>query len=236
MPAFRNRSRKYVKKTRRLALRGNAYPMVPAVGRNRGSTFARRGFNNNPGELKYMDLAQTSYAYDTTGSVTCLNLIAQGDDNTNRQGRQIMLKSVHVQGLIAPLDGSTSPSICRTLLIWDAQPNSGSLPTITDILKTSHAITSTNLDNRQRFTILRDQKTALGGIFTTVQQTYAQSPTVASIEWFVPLGNMRTTYSGTSAAIGAVSTGSLLLVTIGSAGALDGGQGVITTRLRFYDF
>lgn len=211
-------------------------PSLTSALRNRAPRSAR-GFYNSPGELKYTDTAQgLVYAYDLVGYVQLLNGVAVGDDNNTRDGRQITCKSVQIQGIIAPFDQTTSACLCRTMLVWDNSPNSGSLATITDILRTSTSVSMTNLDNRQRFTILRDSKVAIGGINSVPgTATYAQSPTTTELDWFVPLNGLKTTYSGTTGAIGSIGAGALLLVTIGSAAVADGCIGNINTRLRFYD-
>lgn len=199
------------------------------------STAAVRGWTGSPSELKYVDVASTAYACDTTGSVAALNLIAQGDDVTNRQGRQVSLKSCRVFGIVGPQDASTLTNLARVMLVWDSQPNSGALPAITDILTASTAIAHTNLDNRQRFTILRDWKESFGVYDTTATQAVAGTPMVATLDWYVPLKGIKTTYSGTTATIGVVATGSLLLVTVGQRAAGAGSTAQLTSRVRFTD-
>jgi len=198
------------------------------------TTFATRGWTRSSGELQYNDLAAASYACDTTGSVTALNLIAQGDDVNARKGRQINNVSVRVHGMVAPTGPSATPCYARVMLVWDSQPNSSTIATIANILTASTSVSNTNLDNRARFTILRDWKQAMGAFSTTATQAYAQCPTVSEIDWFVPLKGAVTTYSGTTGTIGVVATGALLLVTIGSAGS-NAIAFNATSRLRFKD-
>lgn len=199
---------------------------------NVGGTLALRGWGNSGGELKYVDLASAAYACDTTGSVTALNLTAVGDDNTTRDGRQITVTSCHIRGAIQRQDDSTTENLARWMLVWDKQPNSGTIATITQILSASTSMSSTNLDNRERFVILRDKQYAIGScqVTTTVQG----SPTTCDVNEYVKI-NCRTTYSGTTAAIGSVATGALLLVTIGQKAAADAHNLQCTTRVRFTD-
>lgn len=91
------------------------------------------------GELKYKDVTAATYAGDTTGTVTPLNLIAVGDDNTDRDGRQVHLHSVHVQGIVRPVDASAASTFSRMMIVWDSQPNGGTAA-ITDILASSTAL------------------------------------------------------------------------------------------------
>lgn len=242
MPPYRN-PRKAVKSFRTgkhgLKFKRYSVPSLSAALRNRAPR-AARGWYNRPGELKYKDTnfgGAATYKYDTVGTVVALNLIAVGDDNNTRDGRQITCKSVQVTGVIAPVDQTTSACLCRTMLVWDKSPNSGAaVATITDILYASYSTSMTNLDNRERFTILRDSKVAIGGINATAgTSTYAGAPTTSEIDWFVPLNGLKTTYSGTTNLIGSIGSGALLLVTIGSAAALDGCIGQLDARLRYYD-
>lgn len=206
---------------------------VAVVVRNRYPKLATRGWANNNSELKYTDLARAIYAADTTGTVTALNLTAVGDDNTTRDGRQICNRSIHVFGLLNPLDDATNANYSRLMLVWDAQPNSGAIAAITDILVAASSISSTNLNNRERFTVLRDCRYSQG----RVQAGYSNGDNTYAINEFVALKDVKTTYSGTTATIGSVATGALLMVTIGSetAASTDGGQFQLTTRLRFTD-
>lgn len=197
-----------------------------------GAVIPRRSYNRN-GELKYVDIASTVYACDTTGSVTALNLTAVGDDNTTRDGRQIIVTSCHIRGLITNQDASTATSLARWLLVWDKQPN-GAIATIANILAAATSISSTNLNNRERFVILRDKQYGVGQIDTTATQTYTIAPGVHECNEYVKI-NARTTYGGTAADIASVATGALLLVTIGNQAAASGAQLTAATRVRFTD-
>lgn len=211
-----------------------AAAVVKAV-RNRYPKLATRGWINNNAELKYNDVAGANYGADTTGSVTALNLTAVGDDNTTRDGRQICNRSVHVFGLLFPTDSTVAASYNRVMVVWDSQPNSGTIAAITDILVASNSVSSTNLNNRERFTILRDLKFGCGASNNTATQSYSDGSNTYPIDMFIPLKDIKTTYSGTTATIGSVATGALLLVTIGNQAASSGSIFQLTTRLRFTD-
>ncbi len=186
-------------------------------------------------ELKFLDLASATYACDTTGTVTALNLVAQGDDDNNRIGRQIYCKSIRVIGHFIPQSATaTASTLARVMLVWDSQPN-GALATITQILNASTSLTHTNLDNRERFTILRDTFTPLGSFSNTASQAVSGAPTVACINEYIKLGGQKVTYSNTTGVIGSVATGALLMVTISDLASGTGYNFNATTRLRFTD-
>lgn len=185
-------------------------------------------------ELKFVDVAQANYACDTTGSVTALNLIAVGDDYTTRDGRQVTIKSVQLHGLLGPVDGTTSDAKCRVMLVWDNAVNSGTIATIAMIMAAATGTAFPLVDNANRFTILVDRTYSLGKVDTTATQTYANCPNVFDVEIYKKLNSV-TQYSGTTAAIGSIQNGGLLLVTLGSASAAAGGNLLASTRVRFTD-
>lgn len=185
-------------------------------------------------ELKYTDIANTAYAADTTGSVTALNLIAEGDDNTTRDGRRVTIKSVQVRGYLEPVDGGTATSKCRLILVWDNAVNSGAIATVAQILSAASGNSFPLVDNANRFTILVDRTYTLGLFSTTATQAVAQSPTTGDVEIYKKL-NCVTQYSGTTAAIGSIQNGGLLMVTIGTSAPANGGQFAVATRVRFTD-
>lgn len=190
-------------------------------------------------ELKYVDtdLASGENLYDSTGFAECLNLIAVGDDNTSRDGRQVTIKSVQVKGLIQNFDATTGPSRARTMLVWDNANNSASTSAATliaAVLTSASPYAFPLVDNQNRFTILWDSNEYIGGINTTATQTYAQTPVGCVIDVYKKI-NQVTQYSGTTAAIGSIQNGALWLITIGNqsagAGAVLNGQ----ARVRFTD-
>jgi len=185
-------------------------------------------------ELKYNDLAQASYVCDTTGTVTCLNLLAVGDDNTTRDGRQVTIKSVQVHGILTPVDASTTHNKARVMLVWDNAVNSGSIATIAQILAASNGTGFPLVDNSNRFTILIDRTFSSGYFDSTPGQSIAASPTVHDVEIYKKI-NQVTQYSGTTAAIGSIQNGALLMVTVGTANTGSGMNLLASTRVRFTD-
>jgi len=214
-----------------------------AKARSSSAPLATRGFRPGfgqsgvKGEKKVTDLASATYAMDTTGSVTALNLCAQGTDYTNRVGRITKPVSVQVRGYTAAqaLTGGNNSSLLRAMLVWDSQPNGGALPAITDILTAAVGTAFNNLSNRDRFKIIRDEKIPVGEIVNTATQAFSNY-LPQKIDWWVPLGaDYVTQYGGTGATIGDVQHGSLLLVTLGTSAAGVGHNLVANTRVRFTD-
>jgi len=184
-------------------------------------------------ELKYLDTSLAGpLAVDTTGSVTLLNGIAVGDDNTSRDGRQVTIKSVQIHGKITPADSTTNYGTkCRCLLVWDNANNSAAaVPTIATILASSTSMAFPLVDNANRFTILKDWVDTVAGVDTG----YAYGQCAADVEMYLKI-NQVTQYSGTTSAIGSIQNGSLLFVTIGDLAATSACVFSGNARVRFTD-
>lgn len=200
------------------------------------SFVARRGMGGgggSKGELKVVDLANATYACDTTGSVTLLSGVATGTDLTDRIGRKIMLKSVQVRGTIMNTDSNTSDQMARVMVVYDKQPT-GTAPAITAILTAARAEAFNNLDNRDRFSVIFDTKVAVAGISDTATQSFAGSPTVHAIDEYRRLKH-EVIFSGTGATAASISSGALWLVTVGTRAAASGSIFIANCRVRFTD-
>jgi len=181
-------------------------------------------------ELKYVDTAISQNALAGGGTITPINLLAVGDDNTSRDGRQVCFKSVQLKLRVQNTVGGAMQK-ARVLLVWDNAVNSGAVPTMTTMLTADSDAGFPNIDNAQRFTILYDQSFALGPNVTTATQAQA-SNVIYDLSFYKKMNSI-TQYSGTTAAIGSIQNGALYLVTTGSAGS---GAAVIgATRCRFTD-
>lgn len=206
----------------------------PSVKRKRPTRAVIKGAIAPRVELKYCDLPGATYLADTTGSVTALNLIAVGDDNTTRDGRQVTIKSVQFRGTLVPVDNTTLPAKCRLMLVWDNAVNSGTIATVAQILNAASAAAFPLIDNQNRFTVLVDRSYVVGGVSDVATQAYSMSPACHNVEIYKSI-NAITQYSGTTAAIGSIQNGALLMLTIGDKAAGAGGAFLGATRVRFTD-
>lgn len=195
-------------------------------------------------ELKYVDLPPVAYQADNVGTVTLINGVALGDDNTQRDGRQANFKSVHIRGQLFPIDAQTSPSLCRLLLVWDNANNSAAaVPLLTQIMTFSGnaAFGFPVVDNSNRFTVLVDRTYGLGGTSTLVPAGGYVGPPISfggNISFDVNIYKKLdciTQYSGINATIGSIQNGSLLMITVGSEATNNGGSFILSTRCRFTD-
>jgi len=180
-------------------------------------------------EAKVVDIAAAAYACDTTGSVTLLNGVAQGDDSTNRDGRITYAKSIKLEGYVGhAVPASGVQMLAAVYLIWDKQGN-GAAPAITDIFNLSSSTSPLNLNNRDRFTVLRHQAFALNTAINSINHRMSIYVNLNKPEF-------KTVYGGTGATVASINTGALYLVTLGDiAAGGTGGTCITSSRFRFID-
>jgi len=132
-------------------------PLI-TVGRARTSGFYGR-FRGPNAELKFLDTA-LSWTFDNTMEIPAtggqIALVAQGDTESTRDGRQATIKSVQIRGNMRFVPGATTPAsgTAHMWLVLDKQTN-GAAAAVTDIFTSNTAHTALiNLENSQRFSIL----------------------------------------------------------------------------------
>lgn len=201
-------------------------------------------------EVKALDLPAAAYGLNTTFVVTPLNLIQTGSSFFNRIGRRIEMKSIRVSGNLQTLGSQVSHGYTRIMIVYDRQTN-GALPSAADILQSTkqdgtnvtNSYSGLNLNNRDRFVVLRDMRTATPPINVTAGTVTfeADSDPVSpftNIDMYVKLKGLVTQYKAdsTPAVIGDISSGGLYLITFGNfAGGSEGWEAYVETRLRFAD-
>lgn len=182
-------------------------------------------------ELKTIDNNAFTSNYDTTGTITLINGVIQGTDFNQRVGRKFMMKSIYCR--IASANNATmpAPTVLRWLLVYDSQTNA-TLPAITDILNSVSTLSTNNLSNRDRFTILADQT----WVPTTQVSDTAAVVNFADFSKYFKKGSWEVVNGGTAATVGSIQTGGLYFVTVGdTAAGTAAAVAVVTTRVRFVD-
>nr|WAE42806.1 MAG: capsid protein [Cressdnaviricota sp.] len=243
---------------KRMLARGYASFQASKASSSIGRSPATRGSSVRGYEVKGVDMPAINAGADsiiknisTTATLDLLNGIQEGASFYNRVGRRVHMKSVHVTGQIFPSGVATTGAqeFLRVLLVYDRQPN-GTFPSIGDILldygndgtSFTTSISKMNLNNVERFAILRDKRLWIPSnqqAASTDQNMYLGGGTDAKeINWFVPLKNLETHFKSTTnpAAIGDVATGALYLVTLGNIASGAAGYNLqYNSRLRFCD-
>lgn len=193
-------------------------------------------------EKKTIDLGSSIFACSVAGTFSLLNGTVPGTQSYQRVGRKINMTSIQLRGYIgatafaAPV---TSDTEVRIMLVYDKQANTAGFA-ITDLLKSQLNAGTTsslcndmlNLDNRDRFTILKDMTVALAYQNSGAANSTQGSVTVVDVNCYLKC-NLETIYnSGTAGTIGDIQTGSLYLVTIGDVANY---SYYCSTRVRYTD-
>lgn len=184
-------------------------------------------------EMKNLDIAGNNQNYDSTGTLTPINLIGESLTNSGRVGQTVCIKEIELHRDFNPANTYTSPSqACRTMIVYDRQPN-GALPAITDILTSSTSLSFYNVNNRGRFVIVSDniEDVCIGGGAGT-QSLFIHPSLKTKMKVSLPV-----IFGTANANIAAINTGALLLITIGSetAGATNTLLANFHTRILYTD-
>ncbi|AEF58776.1 coat protein [Mosquito VEM virus SDRBAJ] len=235
IPMSINRRRAWqAAKDKRYIAYGKARATVVVPGYTRtGGTFGR--FTGGPGsENKFFDTA-LGFSFDSTGEVPAtgqLNLIPQGVTESTRVGRSCILKSIQIKGRLRfdPGAAADSSTIAYLYLVQDSQCN-GAAAAVTDVLTSATmAGAIVNMDNSQRFRILKKWTWALNsasGVST------AYNTVDRAIDYYrkchIPLD-----FSSTTGAIGEIRSNNVFLLA-GSADTDDLVAFSGVARVRFSD-
>jgi len=184
-----------------------------------------------PQERNYVDIAQASYAMDTTGSITLLNTVAQGATVNQRIGKKFVMKSLQVRGYV---NNNTNAiyNDCAWLIVYDKRPT-GALPLVTDILVSANATSMNNDNNSGRFRILKREDFELIG--QPIASAYTEK-TAASADCFMKMNHIVVNKALGTGAIADIEEGALYLVTVGIAAAGNtAANAQLAFRIRFVE-
>lgn len=237
MKRRRNNSAPYIRRQRR------RYQRPVARQRTRSLNARVGGFLGI--EKKFVDYGYAETAMSTSWALavpatTSLSTVAQGDGESNRDGRGYVIDSIQIKGYIktGPTENLANPEVAnmvRIALVWDKQTN-GALPTAANIMNDGTGESWTgyrNLEYVKRFQVLKE-KTFKHNLSTLASNAATNdyssggriTPFKMSYTFKRPL-NVNT--SGTTADIANIVDNSLhLIATSGVASAL-----AYTSRLRF---
>jgi len=200
-------------------------------------------------EIKAIDILDATYGFTAPAGgtqITLLNGIQTGTGFFNRIGSRIEMKSLRIRGFIYYALTSIQDAV-RIIVVYDRQPT-GALPTIANLLQGRDQVGTTqtagsseiNLDNRDRFTIVRDHRitipscTVAAGVLTN-GPSWSHNQT-AEVDLFIKLKGLVTHYNSTAnpCTIANIATGALYVYHVGDTqSATVGFNG--NFRLRFDD-
>lgn len=204
------------------------------------------GHRSSTKELKAIDFNQATFAMDTTASFQLLNGVAEGTDFNNRVGRRVRLKNVKLDWWYSPTGLASAADFYRHIVFYDKQPN-GATPSLADVLtsiNSSGTASSTaqdymNLNNRDRFQILLDERIAVpeGTAVATGQTAVIYGSEKLRVSRFIDLKSLKTQFNGTSGTIASISTGSLYFMSVSliNANTAYPFNCQFASRVRYYD-
>lgn len=129
-------------------------------------------------EKKVWDVVTGTTQCNTTGFIQCLFLPVLGNDYNNRIGRKTTATSIYMRGHVLTeaakdaINGAAlavPASMVRMILFLDDQPN-GAVPALLDLLLEALPSSQLNINNRERFRILKDK-------------TWVFDPYLAGLTW-----------------------------------------------------
>jgi len=196
-------------------------------------------------EMKCTDFDATTMALNATGAVSSpVFAPALGSDYFNRVGARVVNKSWQYLCQLKRTGNAVAAvtnEYLRVIFFYDRQPVPGTSPTVAQILQNTTATTSSlaflNMDNRDRFLILRDWHIPLSN---TETNTTADPASVAvsgtqpgGYHGYIKLNDLETIFTHASQNI---QSGALGILTIGNiAAGSEAFQLVISGRLRYTD-
>ena len=108
--------------------------------------------------------AEVTINPSTSGLVSNLSLVAQGDASTQREGNSFRAKSLTLRGTDTANSSATSPTVVRHIIFQDLQQQ-GTAPTPSNVLKALNVNSNLNIvDFPKRFKVLRDWTTDLSTV------------------------------------------------------------------------
>lgn len=174
---------------------------------------------------------------NTTGTLIPICIPQTGSDFTNRIGRKIRIRSVFIRGYVSKESGAgtaaSGPQLLRMILLVDKQPN-GVAATTTEVLKQATSVSQLNLNNRERFQVIKD-KTFILDPFDLSTLTFNRL--ISPVKVYKKL-NIPVIFNASSTGnISDINTNALYMMWIGNVAAGSGSDGnaIVTTRVRFED-
>ncbi len=186
-------------------------------------------------EMKFVDFEvaadnfASAWSTMQDGTIKCISGVAQGDGESNRDGRKYLIHSIHVKARIeVPVtESQTGPQqdlLGRICIVWDTQTNGAEL-TATEVMlggKTDDELAFRNLQHTKRFRVLWDRtwKVIRRNVNEGAINLFATPLTVSTIMTFnrrfkTPIA---VTTSGTGNTIAAITDNSLHMIGVSMSG------------------
>ncbi len=181
-------------------------------------------------EIKFVDNSASHSLITRTAQIDVLNIVDQGNGPSERNGREITMKTIQLSCAVSEKVGSV-PTIYRFKLVFDKSTN-GAAAAGGDILSNGGTALAplgyNNLDNRNRFVTLWDS-----GPFEA--EKVGNNNANKTFQVFQKI-NYSTIYSGTGGGVGNIKSGGLLLMLVCNNSVTTQNHTIYyTARLRYND-
>lgn len=154
--------------------------------------------------------------------------ISQGVGESQRIGKECVIRKIHLRGQWSLPNGTTSNERCRLMFILDTQCN-GATATVGNVLETADIDSFLNLENTKRFKILYDRTVTLNAqANVSATNTY---PITKNVKWN-KMCNIKINWSSTTGAIAELCCNNIFCMAISESGV---GVFAGRYRLRFTD-
>lgn len=186
-------------------------------------------------EYKYVDSGTLVGPMDNVGQTQLIAVVPQGAGQTQRVGRKIMWRSIQYRIQVIS-DVATVNNVARWMIVYDRQPNKV-LAQVTDILESASPYAFLKDENRDRFLVLKDKTVQLIGSSTVLGQQTDKTAYFQKGYLKLTRKQLQSIFStlGTGA-FGDITTGSLILLSIGTnAPGTTDGSSIFAARTRFDD-
>lgn len=174
-------------------------------------------------ETKYIDLQPISGVVTTTSSQAPVTAVAQGLTDITRIGNSLLCKYLMCRYLLT-VNATATRNTVRLIVFIDKNNAQGTAPTAADLLQGGVILGPINVNNTDRFAILKDEMFDL----------YTSGQAQVSGKWYFNLNRLHIKFDGTDAAQASLAENHIYVMAI-SVDASNGPTVIVTSRVGFYD-
>jgi hypothetical protein len=167
-------------------------------------------------DSKFFGSSYATKACDTTGTITHLDIIPQGNGISARNGKSWQNTNIQIRGHFLAGSAAVTNHVAM-YLVWDKQPN-GALAAVTDVLDSASSLAFMKRENKGRFVTIKKWQRCLTGNTGTP----ATGREIVLYDKWIKLPADCIAQCAVGDASGVIAnrvTGALLLVTVGDQAA-----------------
>lgn len=175
-------------------------------------------------EVKYIDTTvQNGATVTTTSNATPITAVAQGSSDITRNGNSILIKYIVVRWQVF-VNATAGDNTLRMIVFIDKDNAKGTAPTNAELFSQNGALGFTNINNTDRFAILRDVQIDVN----------ATGDKMKSGHFYHDCSRLHVKYDGTDATQGSCAENHIYVLFV-SDQATNGPTVNCISRVGFYD-